>query len=243
MAWPLAPHVHVAVLGEDVVLLDLLQGAYLCLPSGRALLRPSSDRRSLHPADEAVADELLEVGVLALHAAPLAPPPGLPTAHVLDIAGRRPSGREIVRLGLCLWDLGRAYWGRRLGRILAFADARGRRLSAALVPERDPQRGLERDPGRGPESAPEPAPEASERARELGAVFQRAAVWLPISRKCLVRSFVLLRFLQRSGVRARWVLGVRTWPFSAHCWVQHGGVVLDDAAERLVVYEPIVAVG
>ena len=58
-----------------------------------------------------------------------------------------------------------------------------------------------------------------------------------------MRSFVLLRFLQRSGLNARWVIGVRTWPFSAHCWLQIDDTALDDAWERLVVYEPILAVG
>ena len=77
----------------------------------------------------------------------------------------------------------------------------------------------------------------------LARVFQRVAVWLPMPRKCLVRSFVLLRFLQRSGLNARWVFGVRTWPFAAHCWLQLEDTVLDDLVERLAAYEPILAVG
>ena len=58
-----------------------------------------------------------------------------------------------------------------------------------------------------------------------------------------MRSFVLLRFLQRSGGKATWVFGVRTWPFGAHCWLQLGDVALDDDPARLVGYAPILAVG
>ena len=56
-------------------------------------------------------------------------------------------------------------------------------------------------------------------------------------------SCVLLRFLQRSGLDARWVFVVRTWPFAAHCWLQLEDTVLDDMVERLAAYEPILAVG
>ena len=41
---------------------------------------------------------------------------------------------------------------------------------------------------------------------------------------------------------AVWVFGVRTWPFSAHCWLQIGDAVLDDDPERVGIYPPILAV-
>ena len=73
----------------------------------------------------------------------------------------------------------------------------------------------------------------AEAVHRIARAFQRLAVWLPISRKCLVRSFVLARLLQRCALGCDWVVGVRTWPFAAHCWLQHGDVVLDDRPERL----------
>jgi len=79
-------------------------------------------------------------------------------------------------------------------------------------------------------------------AAEAAAVFARLVVWAPVSGQCLVRSFLLMRFILRSGADAEWVFGVRTWPFGAHCWVQAEGVVLDDHAERLAGYVPILAV-
>lgn len=71
--------------------------------------------------------------------------------------------------------------------------------------------------------------------------FERLIVWLPVSGKCLVRSFLLLRFLHHSGLSAEWVFGVAVWPFKAHCWVESDGVALDDAPERLATYTPILA--
>jgi hypothetical protein len=126
------------------------------------------------------------------------------------------SPADVVRLAGALWDLVWRYRGRPLRDILAYAAREGEARSKAVA-----------------------APEVVRLAR----CFQRAVVWLPIPRKCLVRSFVLLRFLQRSGVTARWLFGVTTWPFRAHCWLQLGETALDDNAERIVEYEPILGIG
>lgn len=91
-------------------------------------------------------------------------------------------------------------------------------------------------------SSDELAPDADARALQLARAFRRWSVLCPVPGKCLVRSFMLLRYLQRHGASAIWVFGVRTWPFRAHCWLQVGPVVIDDAHERLVAYSPILAV-
>lgn len=215
MTLSLAPHVHLAVIGEDVVLLDVSADTYLCIPDGRAQLRPSEDGAAVSPADADVLQGLVAAGLICAKPRPL---------------GRRPAARPVrdvgppseaslnlgqaLRLCAAMWDLAWRYRGRSFSDILAFA-------------------------GRAP------ACDADRHAEivRLARLFQRVAVWLPMSRKCLVRSFVLLRFLHRSGLNAQWVIGVRTWPFSAHCWLQLGDMALDDSWERLVVYEPILAVG
>ncbi|WP_312062938.1 lasso peptide biosynthesis B2 protein [Brevundimonas sp.] len=51
------------------------------------------------------------------------------------------------------------------------------------------------------------------------------------------------RVLASRGRGATWVFGVRTWPFSAHCWLQVGDVLLDDDLDRVALYTPIMAVG
>jgi hypothetical protein len=40
----------------------------------------------------------------------------------------------------------------------------------------------------------------------------------------------------------RWVFGVQSRPFAAHCWLQLGGVVLNDTVDHVKRYTPIMVV-
>jgi hypothetical protein len=215
MAVPLAAHIHLVPIGADLVLLDMRADAYVCVPDGLAQLRPSADRACLSPADETTLAELVDAGLVEpeLCSARRAPPP-LPLEALPPREPQPLRTRELLRFVACLWDLLFRYRSRSLGAIVSFAAA-----------------------------APAAPPDASPEIVRLAHLFQRWAIWLPMPRKCLVRSFVLLRFLQRSGLNAQWVLGVRTWPFSAHCWLQLGDIALDDAPDRLAAFEPIYVVG
>ena len=53
---------------------------------------------------------------------------------------------------------------------------------------------------------------------------------------------MLAAFLRSLGHRPTWVFGVRTWPFQAHCWLQVEDIALDDEAERLCAFAPILGV-
>lgn len=215
MTLALAPHVYIATIGDDVVLLDTIADAYVCVPDGVRLIRPSSDHVSLAPADDAVLAAMIDAGLVEEVGAP-APRriPRRPTADLGEPGAGELHASDVLAFVGALWDLLWRYRGRTLGEIIRFAtrDALGR--SDVVLP------GVAR------------------RAR----AFQRLAVWLPMPRKCLVRSFVLLRFLQRTGCSASWVFGVTTWPFRAHCWLQVGETILDDTADRIVEYEPILRI-
>ena len=52
----------------------------------------------------------------------------------------------------------------------------------------------------------------------------------------------MVQFLGAEGIHPDWVFGVKTEPFDAHCWVQHGEVVLNDAPDRVRQYSPILVV-
>ena len=86
--------------------------------------------------------------------------------------------------------------------------------------------------------APGPGEPTAE-VQRLVAAFERVLPWLPFQGVCLYRAFLLRRILLWRGHRARWVFGVHTWPFQAHCWLQMGEVVLDDTADRLTSFSPI----
>lgn len=215
MSLALASHVHAAVIGDDVVLLDVARDAYLCVPEGLHTLGLHRDLRTLSLADSAAAQDLLAADLISVDIDPTSLPAPPPTpAFGIGAQSTALGHGDRRRLLGALYDFAAYYRGRSFADILAFA-ARGQPA--------------------------EPSPDKEEVLR-LARVFQQAAIWLPIPGQCLARSFVLLRFLQRSGLSARWVFGVQTWPFAAHCWLQFAACALDDAPERIALYEPILAI-
>jgi len=81
-----------------------------------------------------------------------------------------------------------------------------------------------------------------DRCHELVAVFSVLRPYFPEKSSCLLDSFMLIEFLARYGIRPHWVFGVRTAPFSAHCWVQHEDLVLNDTPDHVGTFVPIMAV-
>jgi Transglutaminase-like superfamily len=59
---------------------------------------------------------------------------------------------------------------------------------------------------------------------------------------CLFDSLALLEFLAGHHSYPRIVFGVVADPFQAHCWLQEGGVLLNDDLERVGRYKPILSV-
>lgn len=68
-----------------------------------------------------------------------------------------------------------------------------------------------------------------------------AAFVLGRTDRCLVRSLALFSILRNRGIAAQFVIGVRSQPFAAHAWVQYGDTVLNDGAEQVSYYTPILA--
>jgi hypothetical protein len=78
----------------------------------------------------------------------------------------------------------------------------------------------------------------------LLASFFRLRIWFyTADRRCLFDSLVLSNFLSRKQIPCTFVIGVSTKPFRAHSWVQMGAVVLNDTAEHVQTFTPILAIG
>jgi hypothetical protein len=60
--------------------------------------------------------------------------------------------------------------------------------------------------------------------------------------RCLLRSLALMSHLLARGHRPDLVFGVTIRPFAAHCWVQQGHVVLNDRADAVATYTPILVI-
>ncbi|CAN7619469.1 lasso peptide biosynthesis B2 protein [Phenylobacterium sp. LjRoot164] len=65
--------------------------------------------------------------------------------------------------------------------------------------------------------------------------------WFPIAPICRLDAIATALLLARAGCAPRLVFGVRLDPFHAHCWVEAQGFVINEAAEDVGQYTPILA--
>ena len=215
MNWALREHVAATDVGDDLVFLDLRSDQYSCL-RGQAGLH--LDGAGLTCAPPSAVSSLIEAGFLVAAPAteidPERSPPPDAARDGISLPAARVGVRELVDFALC--------W------VEAAVRFPGRSLLALHRQVRD----------HGPNS---PFLDLEAAARRLAA-FEALMPWVPFPGACLYRSYLLLRFMQRGGADARWTIGVRTWPFEAHCWLQIGDVALDERCERLVRYRPLLAI-
>jgi hypothetical protein len=82
-----------------------------------------------------------------------------------------------------------------------------------------------------------------EHTQRLVAIFSWLRPYFFTSKDaCLFEALALSRFLTSHGIYPHWVFGVQARPFSAHCWLQHDAVVLNDTVEHVSQYTPIMIV-
>ena len=72
--------------------------------------------------------------------------------------------------------------------------------------------------------------------------FVSARRFVPMQPICLRDSLALLDFLNRRSLDADLVFGVLARPFSAHCWLQLGGLALNDELDNLSGRTPILVI-
>lgn len=72
----------------------------------------------------------------------------------------------------------------------------------------------------------------------VAAAFNRSKRYLSAHEICLPRGLAMTHILFSLGVDAKLIFGV-TLPFSAHCWVQVGNIVLTDPIDRVLGFTPI----
>lgn len=90
------------------------------------------------------------------------------------------------------------------------------------------------------EGAREAADPGALRTHRALASFFALRPWLYTAREnCLFDSLVLRLFLAKSGVSSVFVIGASTRPFRAHAWVQILDCVVNDCAERVLEFTPM----
>ncbi len=203
-----------ARVGTDIVVLDILGDAYTCLAGGAEHLQLLADGR-IGLMQSAVLNDLEEAGWVS--ACPALPQPRRFQAPV-RCRNPAPSGFGLQLLPVSVQVLAATTWMRdqSLADILTAA----RRLQPAPRPSNGDVAVID----------------------QTIAAFETVGPWLPRQGLCLQRAFSLLNCLTRRGVPVDWVFGVRTWPFAAHCWLQHEDTVLADDLDRILGYTPILIV-
>lgn len=80
-------------------------------------------------------------------------------------------------------------------------------------------------------------------ATALAARFRRMSLYLPVQPSCLLDAYVLLHYLAAYGRAADWVIGVRLFPFQAHCWLAVGDTLVGEQSHLIEGYVPIYRMG
>lgn len=203
------PDIFLTVVDEDVVILDVAGDRYDCLLGAASLLTLQPDGRIVAP-DDLVAKALRDTGLAG--DAPLGPgrrPPVLPMRELTPVP--EPSRLELARAALA-WIVATALFrGKPMSVLVDFHQAlRGRAIN-----------------------------QDEARLADLAGAARLVRPWIPFEGECLQRSFQLRCYLASRGVASDWIFGVRTWPFSAHCWLQIGDLVVGDRLARVRRYTPI----
>jgi hypothetical protein len=84
-----------------------------------------------------------------------------------------------------------------------------------------------------------PDPGALRTHRVLASFFALRPWFYTARENCLFDSLVLRLFLAKSGVSCAFVIGASTRPFRAHAWVQILDCVVNDNAERVLEFTPM----
>ena len=233
----LADHVRACCVGDQVIFLDLLRGKYIGLGgpqivalSATILGKASADEPRVQSLDTALLgryirrlrqQQLLSNGT-ASEPKRASPHFDTPTARLtidLEDHPERFEWRQLLRL-----------W-----RSTFIADRWLRRYSLYDIAKR-----IVELRARHPHRSDQASTDALRTT--VGHYMRLRPFALSSHDRCLNDSLTLIHFLTTQGLFAQWIIGVDVHPFGAHSWAQADAVVLNDFAERVRHYQPILTV-
>jgi hypothetical protein len=208
----LQPHVGFGLVAGRPIFLDLRRDRYFALDRGAE--QGFLEAAQAGPTSRPFLDRLLATGLFRAEdsPAPILPASILPAqASLLDL----PRGHAGIG-GVLRAYASTARANRRLAREPLLAV-----LSSGPATEADAQ--------------------ATEAVARISQSFLAARSLVPIAPRCLPDSLALREWLHQAGVRPALIFGVRLDPFGAHCWLQSGATVLNDAVDRVGAFTPVLA--
>lgn len=204
--------------GDRIIFLDIVADRYFCLSpeaehSFRALAEDGTP-----PPDDVHVQGLLARGLLMASAAPEAPaacrPIVMPQTSILDMDLPRPALAGTTSALCCLAATRVRLKMAGLGRTLSWLSIRKSRLpTSRAFPEGEVER--------------------------IMAGFVSAAHFASQIDLCLANSIAVASRMIAKGMQPDVVLGVQLGPFSAHCWVQHEGRLVNDRVDMVRTFTPI----
>ena len=216
----LHPDVSYGMVGGRPVFLDVSRDRYLALdPAAEAAFARAREPLQTSSSEDADTARLLATKLFTLSDEwrPMAPVQvGIPDRRVA-------SSSSAARLRLldvpAIWFLLRrarnALGSKPLGQVLAAL--KSRRLKIA-------------------------APASAAVTAALASRFHMARALVPIAPSCLQDSIALGLWLARRGACPTIVFGVKLDPFAAHCWVQTDAAILNDAADTVSPFSPVLVI-
>lgn len=218
-SYVLSPHVSFGLLDDVPVFLDLRADRYFKGNPATAATLARASRGTSTDEDQTTLERLVAAGVLArsrevrkIHGTS----PFIPPKSVLDGLASNPSIVEVV-----------AVW-RQVARIRLQLKRNGLQQIVAGF-------------ARAKEGGTEP-PAAQEKTHHAAARFVAARRLVPLRPNCLSDSLALASWLARRSLFPDLVFGVKLHPFAAHCWLQTRNEVLNDDAESVAAFVPVLAV-
>ncbi len=234
----LAPHVYPCISGQHVILMDLERDKYVAVAPAHRLagwvrgwpVGAAETTGPPHAEDgppDPVLSQMLAHGMLVTD--PFLGKPAVPVTTV-------PPQRSLMEFDLDTRPKTGAAQAWRFGRSCLRAQLSLKLRPIQLIVEAVRDRKARQTVG---------DPQAADpvRLRTLVTAFARLRpLFYTLRAACLLDSLTLLHFLSGEGIHPDWVFGVKTEPFDAHCWVQHGEILLNDAPDRVRQYSPILVV-
>lgn len=209
-------------IGESNVFLDIIGDRYFCLQ--HRLNAAFTDLLDGKEVDPLAAESLGASGILVASRSS-----GLAACCSLQpAAGDWRQGGKASVLGVSKVVAARALWTWRV---------RNRSLAENIARL---ERRRSRTPARPPANTGNTGNTPGTRQLEQTiAAYECAAMFWSEHGRCLPTSMALFDDLAAEGHYPRLVFGVRLRPFHAHCWVELGGHLVTDTAERVHQFVPI----
>lgn len=216
----LAQDVFVAAIGDRAIVLDLERDKYLGLSKSlTATLLTVTSRSEAEASNDNAAFELARSKLLAA---------GLVSDHPKEPFESPPAGTRTI------WaNVARCEWREAVAIMRALSEAA---LALRFNSFKRTIYWLRALKARSEVSDDERV------AQKLVSAFYDTRPWFVLKPICRLDAIALCLFLWRNGVNADLVFGVRLERFGAHCWVQQGEAVLNEAHEGVLKYTPIMVV-